>query len=625
MTTTVRPTLWQRVGFAPRPLAGLEGAYSTSLVGQFRKNLGLFVLGTAVLVGQQVLMAQRDFLVRTAVDSVDRGASEAAVRAAVLMLVVSAVAAVARFLSRATMFASGRNVEYELRAALLARLHRLGPSFFGKVATGDIMSRATNDLQQVRLLLGFGVLNVVSSAFGLVSALFVMFTISWQLTLAALGIWPLLALVTRRFSGLMFKRNRESQQAIGEMSDRVLASLAGVRVVRSFAMEDAELVGFDVANRRYLDTSLALARVRGSIGPIMGALGSLGVLVVFVYGGYLLADGTLSKGDFVSFWLALLRLTWPMLAIGFVTSIVQRGRASYARLATVLRAEPDVVDGALPAPAEVRGALAVRGLSFAYGDRKVLDDVSFEVEAGRSLAILGRTGSGKSTLAALLPRLRPTPRGAVFLDGVDVCDLPLETVRGSIGYAQQDAFLFSTTAGANIGYALDPDELAAGAAAAGGVDPRVRAAAREAQVEADIERLPEGFDTVVGERGVQLSGGQKQRVALGRALIREPAVLVLDDPLSAVDARTEAAILEAIDRQKARRTVVLITHRVAAARRCDEVCVLDHGRVIERGTHEELLAAGGLYALFAEEQAMEAELAAISVPDPGTAAAEEEE
>jgi ATP-binding cassette subfamily B multidrug efflux pump len=302
-----------------------------------------------------------------------------------------------------------------------------------------------------------------------------------------------------------------------------------------------------------------------------------------------------------------------MMAMGFVTAIVQRGRASYDRLKAIFDTAPDIEDGPLPAPEHVKGAISVRGLSFSYGTRKVLEDVSFEVEAGRSLAIVGRTGCGKSTLAALLPRLLNTDKGTVFLDGQDVCDLPLESVRAAIGYAQQDPFLFSTTVTRNIGYALDdPEEHR----------DLVEAAAREAQVHADIERLPDGYDTVVGERGVQLSGGQKQRVALARALIREPPVLVLDDPLSAVDARTEAAILLAIERQQKKRTVLLITHRVAAAQRCDQVIVLEKGKVLERGTHEELLAGGGVYALFAEEQQMEKELSALSVPPLAMGAAQ---
>ena len=578
--------------------------YPISLGGQFRKNLKFYLFGLVLLAAQQTLMAQRDFLVKAAVDAVDALRGPAAAHAAALMLAVSVGAAVVRVLSRVSVFTAGRNVEYELRASLLGRLHRLGPSFFRRMPTGEIMSRATNDLAQVRLLLGFGILNVIGSVFALASALYVMVRLSGKLTLAAVATFPVLMLVTRSFSTRLFIRNRENQEAIGKISDRVLASLAGVRVVRSFALEESEAQAFEEANKGYLDKSLALARVRGTMFPLMGAIGSVGVLIVFWYGGTLVLRGEMTKGDFVSFWLALLRLTWPMLAIGFVAAIVQRGRAGYERLRSIFEAVPDMANGPLPAPAEVKGALAVRGLSFSHGERKVIEGVGFEVPAGTSLAIVGRTGSGKSTIATLLPRLMPTPRGTVFLDGVDICDLPLSTVRAAIGYAQQDAFLFSTTVARNVGYALDdPDSPES-------MD-RVRSAASEAEVLNEVLSLPDGFDTVVGERGVQLSGGQRQRVALARALLREPPVLVLDDPLSAVDAKTEAAILEAIERQAARRTVILITHRIAAARRCDQVVVLEDGKIQERGTHEQLIKKAGLYARFAEEQRIEEDLAAL--------------
>jgi ATP-binding cassette subfamily B protein len=579
-----------------------------TLGGQFRRQLRAYVLGTLVLAVFQFAMNRVDWLTKDAVDHIFGPDPREAFRPALFILLLALVAFVARVSSRWFVFNAGRDVEYELRTSMLARLQRLGAAFYRTMPSGEIMSRATNDLMQVRLLYGFGVLNMVNVVFAFASALQVMVHISVPLTLASLVNLPLLMFFSRALARQLYFRTKTNQETLGRMSDVVQSNLAGMRVVRSFALEDAELARFEEANHAYLDASLGLARLRGSMMPMMGAASALGLLVFFWYGGVLLLRGPeaggLSKGAFFAFWMALGRMTWPMIALGFSISIVQRGRAGFARLKEIFDATPEVVDGPRRPPRHVNGSIRVSNLSFAYGTRKVLDGVSFDVRAGESLAIVGKTGSGKSTLAMLLARLLPTPPETVRIDGIDVCELPLSFVRGVVGYAQQDAFLFSTTVARNVAFGLDQPDSPETA-------EKVRSAAREAQVLEEALSLPDQFDTVVGERGVQLSGGQKQRVALARALAWEPKILILDDPLSAVDAKTEAAILDAVERQAASRTVLLVTHRVAAAARCDRILVLDEGKVLECGTHDELVRAGGLYADFAEEQRMASELEAF--------------
>jgi ATP-binding cassette subfamily B multidrug efflux pump len=587
------------------PAAPSTPRYPTTLRGQLRRHAGQFVAGTLTLAAFQLAMNRIDWQSKTAIDAVFGNTPADAWRPAATMLVLAVAAFVARVASRWYLFNAGRDAEYELRVELLRKLHQLGTAFYRTMPVGEIMSRSTSDLQQVRMLLGFGVLNVINVVFAFASALQIMLGVSTKLTIACLVNLPLVTIISRRVSRGMYQRMRENQAALGRMSDVLQANLAGVRVVRSFALEKRERARFEETNQQYLRASLALARLRGSFGPTIGSVAAIGILVFFWYGSTLLlrgpSQGGLSQGSFFAFWSAFARMTWPMIAVGFVLSIVQRGRAGVVRLRDIFDAKPEVVDGPRRAPKHVGGSLSVDHLVFAYGNRRVLDDVSLRVAPGESLAIVGRTGSGKTTLAMLLARLLPTPPGAVRIDGIDVCELPLAALRSSIGYAQQDAFLFSTTVARNVGFALDDPD-------APDAQEKIRHAAREAQVLEEALSLPDGFDTVVGERGVQLSGGQKQRIALARALAWEPKILILDDPLSAVDTKTESAILAAIERQAARRTVLLVTHRIAAASRCDRIVVLDEGRVVEQGTHEELVGAGGIYSAFAEEQRMAREL-----------------
>lgn len=579
-----------------------------TLGGQFKRHMPAYLSGGVLLAAFQIALNRIDWLSKDAIDRLFAATPLSVMVPVLTILVLALISFGARVGSRWFIFNAGRDAEYELRALLLHRLHRLGTAFYRTMSAGEIMSRSTGDLQQVRLLLGFGILNIVNVIFAFCSALQVMVNVSGKLTLVSFVMLPFMFFATRNFSRQMFTRMRANQEALGRLSDVLQTNLAGVRIVRSFALEKRERARFDKANNDYLEAGLSLARLRGIMMPMVGAAASLGVLAFFWYGAALMqkpaAEGGITRGDFFAFWSAYGRMTWPMIAIGFSIGVIQRGRAAYVRLEKILSAQPEIVDGPLPMPASVRGEIDVRHLTFSYGDRKVVDDVSFHVPTGKSIAIVGKTGSGKSTIAMLLARLLPTPKEAVFVDGQDVYELPLAAVRENVGYAQQDAFLFSTTVSRNVGFSLDDCDTDA-------ATTRIRDAAREAQVLEEALGLPEQFDTVVGERGVQLSGGQKQRIALARALVREPKVLVLDDPLSAVDAKTEAAILDAIERQAAHRTVVLVTHRVAAASRCDDIIVLDDGKVIEHGTHAELLANGKLYAAFAKEQSAKSELEEI--------------
>jgi ATP-binding cassette subfamily B protein len=570
-------------------------------MGQFYRHAPRYGAGLVLLGAYQLFQWWFDTRMRRAINFATQGHSAQAIGLGELLVASALAAFVVRVLSRVVIFNAGRIAEYELRQEILERLLKLGPSFYRRMSTGEIMSRVTNDLVQVRLLLGFGILNIINTGFALVSALAVTVPISLKLTLASLSPLPFVLLITRGFSQHFYLRTKDNQDALGKMSARVLSSVAGVRVIRSFSLEAQELALFEKTNQTYLEKSLSLARLRGALGPILAATVSIGVLVVFWYGGSMMLRGELDAGGFLAFYRALGRLTWPLISLGFVVGLLQRGRAAFSRLTDIFSAVPDIKGGESELPAGARGRIEVRHLSFAYDGRKVLDDVSFDLPAGESLAILGRTGSGKSSLAVLLARLQPTPPGSVFLDGVDVCDLPLSAVRQSVGYAQQNAFLFSTTVARNIGFSLDePDDHES--------ILKIEQAALEACVQEEVLDLPDGFDTVVGERGVQLSGGQKQRVALAAAFASEPKVLVLDDPLSAVDARTERSILQAIDRQRSKRGLILITHRVSAAAHCDQIIVLERGRIVERGTHRELSKSGGIYAIFAEEQRIESEL-----------------
>lgn len=575
-----------------------------------RPYWGSLAVGVLLLLLTNAFDKAIPWVLQNAIDALE-GERFGDVRSAALtVMAIAAGLWIFRTRSRIQIFNVGRDVEYDLRNELIANVHRLGPTFFRKMATGEVMSRATNDLGQVRLLVGFGVLRVVDSVFAFGGAIALMLALSPELTLYAMAPFPLIIVLARFFGKRLYLRSREHQQALAKLADVAQENLAGVRVVRAYAIEDAEQRRFDEANQAAVDASMRLVVLRGFMWPLLLLVASLGTLIVIWKGGAMVLDDRLTVGELAAFNAYLAQLVWPTLALGWLLSVVQRGRAGYDRVREILDAEPEVEEegGAMP---HGPGAVAVRGLEYAVEglDEPILKGVDLEVPAKGSLAVMGTVGAGKSTLAALLPRLAPTPKGQVFLDGQDVTDLDLRALRKAVGYAQQEPFLFSTTVERNIAFGMDAPD-------APDARERIEAAAEEACVLEEIETLPEGMETLVGERGVQLSGGQKQRIALARALLNEPQVIVLDDPMSAVDARTEAQILRALDRAGEGRTLILVTHRVAAASRCARIVVLHDGAVVERGTHAELCAAGGRYAALAARQQLEAELALPS-PEAG--------
>ena len=561
-------------------------------------------IGGLLLIVTNALAKSLPWLLKNAVDGLVGLQFESVGYYALAMVGVALVMFFVRVLSRVFVFNVGRDVEYDLRNDIVARLHTLGPSFFRRMSTGEIMSRATNDLGQLRLLVGFGALNLVNTILAYVASIALMLVISPELTLMALAPYPLFIFVARGFGKALYERSRDAQSALGQLSDRAQENLAGVRVVRAYGLEEAQAERFEEVNQNAIRVNMRLVVLRGLMWPVLMMIGSLGTLIVIWRGGNMILEGTLSPGQFAAFIAYLETLVWPTLAFGYMLSVVQRGRASYERVREILDAEPEIVEAEMPRAADGRGAISVRGLNVERDGKEVLRDVAFDLPAGGSLAIMGGIGSGKSTLAATLPRLLPASPGAVKLDGVPVEEVGLRDLRQAVAYAQQEPFLFSTTVERNIAFGAErrPGESAMT------LRERVREAAREAAIGDEIEGMPEGLDTLVGERGVQLSGGQKQRIALARALLNAPTVLVLDDPLSAVDAKTEAKILDALDRAGEKRSVVLVTHRVAAAQRMDDIVVLEEGRVTERGTHAELVGGGGLYGRLAARQALENEL-----------------
>jgi ATP-binding cassette subfamily B multidrug efflux pump len=534
-----------------------------------------------------------------------------------LLIALVSMRAVLSFLTRWVLIGISRDIEFDMRGDLLNRLLLLEPEFYVRNRTGELMSRATNDLNAVRMVLGPGIMYSGQTIIGMALAILVMSQLSGTLTLWVLLPVPIVAVVVQHFGKVIHELYEKIQASLATLSAKVQENLAGVRVVRAYAQEEAEIRGFDEPNREYVSRNVKLIRTWSMFMPSLQALIGITFLIVLCVGGHLVLRGRISLGALIAFYSYLGILVWPMIALGWVTNIFQRGAASMGRLNHILAAQPQIDDRAATVPTEhkMEGEIEFRNLTFAYPTTMaggsangsgngnspaadaILRDINLKIPAGSTLAIVGPTGGGKTTLAALVARLWEAPDGAVLIDGRSIREWPLDTLRRAIGYVPQDTYLFSETVGENIAFGLPKFDL-----------ERVREAADVASLDSDVQEFPAKYDTMVGERGITLSGGQKQRTALARAIVRDPRILILDDSLSSVDTQTEERILSRLRGIMRDRTTILIAHRTSTVRDADQIVVLRHGRITERGTHDELLARGGYYADLYQKQLLEEEL-----------------
>ncbi len=634
-----------------------------------------FVKGLLAVVATTGITLTAPWVLQQAIDDLTLGVTRGKLAwYGALLVGIGVVGGVFRFLMRRILTGASRHIEYDLRNDFFAHLQRLPPSFFQRHRTGDLMSRATSDLNAVRMMVGPSVMYSANTLLGFAGGLTLMLAIDPWLTLIALLPLPFVSISVKMFGSAIHRRFEEIQAQLSEVSAVAQESLSGVRVVRAYRQEAAELARFRRANEEYVRRNRRLIALQGFFFPSMAFFLGLGAMLVLWQGSRQVILGRITIGQFVAFNAYLTMLAWPMIAFGWVTNMVQRGMASWKRMLDILDEVPAIRDEVSAPEASaasafggpVHGDVEFRDLSLSYGGVPVLQHVSARVSAGQTVALVGPTGSGKSTLISLLARLQDPPPGTVFIDGRDVRQIPLGVLRGAIGFVQQEPFLFSDTIAANIAFGLDGAGTAGGAGKAGlagtagkagkadtagteapaatpsggqakptlgvGVssrrgwgpaasqekqtDPpsdrqaRIEAAAAIARLDKDVAGFPKGYDTMVGERGLTLSGGQKQRTAIARAVITDPRILVLDDALSAVDTYTEEEILSRLRVVMRQRTSFIVSHRISTVRDADQILVLDAGRIVERGTHDSLVERGGIYADLHRKQLLEEELAA---------------
>lgn len=503
-----------------------------------------------------------------------------------------------RILSRTTLLHAARRIEYRIRNDLYARLLSLDQSFFSGERTGDLISRFSNDLTNVRMLVGFGVLNIINSVIIYTAALSLMTKLSPSLALYAILPFPAMIVIVKKMSASMFRRSKRAQEELARLTSAVEENVSAAPLIKAYCREGSAIQSFRESSGRYMHSNMRVAQLRGFMIPVMASTGALGTLIVLLVGGGRVVDGTLTLGEFVAFNGYLAMLIWPTIMMGWIMNLAQRGAASMERLNKILRATPKVIDPAEPADVTaLHGDIELRELTFGYGAEPVLKTISLKLNKGMRLGIVGPIGCGKSTMVRLLARLFKVDDGMIFIDGIDINRIPLSVLRGAIGYIPQEGFLFSRTIAENIAYGRE-----------GASDEDISEAARMAGFQSEVERFPDGFATLVGERGIMLSGGQKQRAAIARALLTDPAILILDDPLSAVDANTEEEILANLSSYYGNRTVLIVSHRISALRDCDLIITLKNGRIVEQGSHSQLLELNGSYAKLHREQQIRMEI-----------------
>jgi ATP-binding cassette subfamily B protein len=573
-----------------------------------------FVIGLVCVILTTAFQLLSPWILKYAIDDLNQAVTERKLLLyAGLLLGVSLVRGLFLFLMRRIIIGASRDIEYDIRNDFFARLEQQPLAYYQERRTGDLMSRATNDLNAVRMMIGPAIMYSANTVLVFVVAILLMMTIDVRLTLIALIPLPFVTMAVRYFGSAIHRRFEAIQAQLSDLSAVVQEALSGVRVVRAYRQEAHETERFRAANEEYLRRNRVLIRLQGAFYPSMTLFLGFGSLLVLWWGSRDAIRGHITLGEFVAFNGYLVMLAWPMIAFGWVTNILQRGLASWGRMLEILEHAPAIDDGLVTAAgraAALDGAIDIRNLTFGYPKtgQPVLKEISLRIDAGQTVAFVGGTGSGKSTLISLLPRLHEPPPGTVTIGGVDIREIPLDRLRAAIGFVPQEPFLFSDTIAGNVAFGVGKEskdskeskELA----------ERVTAAAYLARLDADVADFPRGFETTVGERGITLSGGQKQRTALARAVMIDPAILILDDALSAVDTYTEEEILSRLRGVMRQRTSIIVSHRISTVRDADQIFVLHEGRIAERGRHEQLVRQNGLYATMYRKQLLEEELQA---------------